>query len=349
MKSLTVWLIMLLCCLIGGTGCAGKKEAKVVGTAKEKSIRLLWQHRDTPETDLSLQEKVPGITVVSPVWYTMTNEYGKLEDRSVPGYVERAHQKGYKVWPLVNNGFDVERTHRMLQDHHAQRFLIDQLLEQASLHHFDGINVDFENIYDDDRDALTSFVAYLRRLTREKGLILSIDVTVPGNSPNWSRCFDRKALAKETDYIILMTYDQYSRHSNTPGPTASFNWDEDRVRATLKEGVPAAKLVFGVPLYMRLWSRNLQDGSFHVRTLDMKEAEKLNREKASLPSWRRQWLPDEKMMRCSFEENGISYVFWQEDALSLFHKTRLIKKYHLAGMAAWRYGFETPDVWKLIH
>ncbi|MFR9127744.1 MAG: glycosyl hydrolase family 18 protein [Acidaminococcus intestini] len=138
----------------------------------------------------------------------------------------------------MTNSFDPDLTHKFLQDPHAQRFIIDQLLKEAETHGFDGINIDFENIYEKDRDALTSFMAYLRRQSQKKGLILSMDVTAPSRNPNWSRCYDRKALTKSVDYLVLMTYDQFSRLSKVPGPTASFNWDEKKVQETLAQGVP---------------------------------------------------------------------------------------------------------------
>jgi spore germination protein YaaH len=344
-----VGVLLLTFMMACSASCAGTKEApEKTAPAKPQKISLVWQHKDDPNVDLSTLDKVPGVNVVSPVWYKVTGEYGLVQDNSVEGYVERAHQKGYQVWPLITNSFDPDLTHKVLQDPHSQGYVIEQLVAQAEKHGFDGINVDFENIYENDRDALTSFVQYLRRRTKDKGIVLSMDVTVPSDNPNWSRCYDRKALTKELDYLVLMTYDQYSRLSTVPGPTASFNWDEDRLKATLAKGIPPEKVVLGIPLYMRLWKAEAGSDKYQASTLDMLNADLLNQEKGKLPSWRREWLPEEKMFRCSYEENGAKYVFWQEDALSLYYKTRLVSRYSLAGTAAWRFGFETPDVWVLL-
>ncbi len=346
---------VLVCAVFSAASCGGRSFRKkavdmprTAAPALVHPVSLVWQHKDEPAVDLSRLDKVPGISVVSPVWYKVTGEYGLVEDGAVDGYVERAHQKGYQVWPLVTNSFDPDLTHKVLQDAHAQAFVIDQLIAGAEKHGFDGINVDFENIYQEDREALTSFVAFLRRRSREKGLILSMDVTVPSDNPNWSRCYDRKKLTEQLDYLVLMTYDQYPRLSTVPGPTASFNWDEAGLQATLEQGVPPAKLLFGIPLYMRLWEADAAGGPWRASTLSMAQADRLSVEKSLLPGWKREWLPAEKMFRCSYEENGKRYVFWQEDALSLYCKTRLVGQYGLAGTAAWRYGFETPDVWILL-
>lgn len=310
-------------------------------------VHLVWQHADEPAVDFSRHDKVPGVNVVSPVWYTIDNDYGHVTDRSVPQYVERAHARGYQVWPLLTNGFDPDRTRALLNEEQAQRYVIDQLLEQAKKHRFDGINLDFEHIYEADRDKLTAFVARIRHKTKEAGLTLSMDVTVPDGSPDWSLCYDRKGLARHVDYLMLMAYDQYTRGSRVPGPTASYNWDADRVAATLQE-VPARKLVLGLPLYMRLWRYDAAQDRWHASTLTMRRAEQLRAEKGILPSWQSEWLPNLQMFRCAYEEDGVRYQFWLENTASLYLKTRLVEQHGLAGTAAWRYGFETPEVWPML-
>jgi len=42
------------------------------------------------------------------------------------------------------------------------------------------------------------------------------------------------------------------------------------------------------------------------------------------------------------------YVLWLENANSIKSRIKLAKKYSLAGVASWRRGFETADVWKVI-
>lgn len=310
-------------------------------------INLVWQHANSPSVDLSSLEKVPGVNVVSPCWYVIENEFGKLTDNSVAGYTKKAREKGYKVWPLITNGFDPDRTRKLLADENAKRFVIAQLQEQAEKHGFDGINLDFENIYPEDKEELTVFVRQIRKATQPAGLVLSMDVTVPDGSPMWSLCFDRKALAAHLDYMMLMAYDQYSVGSRTAGPTASFNWDEDRLQATLKE-VPSEKLLLGLPLYMRLWHYDADEKRFRAKTLSMPQAESIWAEKHTDITFRQRWLENEKMTFISYMEEGVPYCYWQEDLNSLSHKAGLVNTYKLAGIASWRYGFETQDIWPML-
>lgn len=333
-------LLFFVLLLLSIPGCS-------YNTAAAEKVNLVWQHANQPEVDLSTLPKLPGVNVVSPCWYDITDEQGNLTDKSVEGYVEKAHAKGYKVWPLITNKFDENLTHAILTNDEARAQVIAQLLAQAAKHHFDGINLDFEKIYEEDKHALSSFVKEISKALKKEHLVVSMDVTVPGGSPLWSGCFDRKALGEQVDYLIIMTYDQYTPSQGKSGPTASYNWDDTKMQEILTE-VPATKLVLGLPLYMRLWSEDVVTGQVKGRTLSMTEAEKIITQKAVLPSYQWQWLEPERMFYFSYVENDKKYSFWQENVYSLRHKVSLVNKFALAGIASWRYGFETPDVWPML-
>ncbi len=317
--------VLALGCLTS-SACTKEKAATAPTPAPKpplgEKVNLVWQHENKPEVDLSTQEKLPGVNVVSPCWYVIGNEFGKLEDNSVEGYVERAHAKGYQVWPLITNGFKPDRTKKLLDDENAKKFVIEQLRQQYQKHKFDGINLDFK-------------------------LILSMDVTVPKGSPNWSLCFDRKALAEHVDYMMVMAYDQHSASSPKAGVNAGYDWVEKGILNTLEE-VPAHKVVLGIPLYMRLWHYDKDAKRFFAKTLSMPNAEKLLTEKAGDETLRNRWLEKERITYVSYMENDVPYSFWHENKTSLEHKAGLIKKYGLAGVASWRYGFEKPEIWPML-
>lgn len=180
---LFILLLLLFATLPDTLPAAAKKAAKItpasattcsevetIGSdnSPAEKINLVWQHDSLPAVDLSVLPKVPGVNVVSPCWYVISNEYGKINSKAVEGYVARAHAKGYKVWPLITNGFDPERTKKLLRDENAKRYVIQQLLAEAEMHGFDGINLDFENIYQEDKDELTKFVKQIRKATQKR-------------------------------------------------------------------------------------------------------------------------------------------------------------------------------------
>ena len=308
----------------------------------------MWQHNNEEPYDLSNLPTVPGVNVVSPCWYDIASQYGQVNNKSVEGYTNKAHAKGYKVWALITSSFDHTLFHNVLSDYHARRFVIEQMVEEADKHKLDGFNLDFENIRDEDKNNLTVFVKEITTALKKKNLTVSMDITVPSGEPFWSNCYDRKALGETLDYVMLMAYDEYTPAMGTPGPTAGLNWVENKLKDTLVN-IPREKLVLGMPLYMRIWDKDLSTGRTKGKTLSMLEAQKIIAEKGILPTWKTAPLLSEGLLRCSYEEDNHQYTFWLEDSTSIKLKVNLINKYNLAGAASWRKGFETEDVWPVIY
>ncbi len=222
-----------------------------------------------------------------------------------------------------------------------------QLLIYASLYNLDGINIDFENIYKEDKDALTQFVRELTPLLKEQGLIVSIDVTIPDGSDTWSKCYDRKALGEIVDYVMLMTYDQHWATSPVAGSVAQITWVEKNLVKVL-DMVPREKLLLGLPFYTRLWEETTVLGLKKVtnpKVLSMDAARKLVNDNNVEIMW------DEKsgQFYAEYKNDGKTYKVWLEDENSINLKSSLVLKYKLAGACAWRRGDESPVIWEVLN
>ncbi|MFC2468686.1 MAG: glycosyl hydrolase family 18 protein [Negativicutes bacterium] len=318
------------------------RQAKAPG-----GIRLIWQNIFDSAIDLAEQPPISGITVVSPCWFTIQDAAGTVvpapkacPDRS---YTDKAHAKGYQVWALVTNAdFDPEETGALLENEAGRRAAVRNLLALAKEYALDGINLDFENINLADRDRLTGFVQEIAAAAHAEGLTVSVDVTFPGGSENWSQCYDRAALAEAVDYIAVMAYDEHGQSSPEAGSVASLDWVERGLQATLDE-VPPEKLLLGMPLYMRRWEE--ENGRLvKASTLTMEEARLLLTEEK--PS--RRWLPEAGQYYFEYHSGACLCRVWQEDARSLALKATLVNRYNLAGAAFWRRGHETADIWPTV-
>lgn len=306
-------------------------------------VVLVWQPTFGAAENIAQNEKKAGLNTVSPSWFAVKDGAGSVANSASLEYVRAAKAKGYRVWPLVTNSFSPDITHAFLNDYKARQSIIQKLAYYMLVYEFDGINVDFENIYDADKNALSSFVAELGAAVRAMGGTTSIDVTIPSGVPQWSACYDRAALAKGADYVMLMAYDEYGRTSPKAGSTATLPWVESGVQKTLLE-VPNEKLVLGVPFYMRRWEEDLSGRKTGVKTLTMNEAADEIAAHGIKPVWR----DDLGQNYFEYVSGGKKYRVWQEDARSLGLKLELAERYNLAGVAAWRSGFESPDIWQMI-
>jgi len=311
-------------------------------------LTLTWEMMYGGRPNFNKIPKMDGLDVVSPTWFEVSNETGTLVNRTDAKYMEWARQKGYKIWPLVANKFDnIQMTKKLLNNTDARDNVIRQLLSFAALYKIDGYNFDFENIYKEDKDAYTQFIREATPLLREQGLTVSVDVTIPDGSDNWSLCYDRPALAAVVDYVMLMTYDQHWSTSPIAGSVAQFTWVESNLKKTLNL-IPKEKLLLGVPYYTRIWKEETgSDGKLKItsQTASMEAAKKAAKDNNANPIW------DETsgQFYCEYTKDGATYKIWFEDENSINLKSSLALKYNLAGVASWRRSDELATIWDVLN
>ncbi len=305
-------------------------------------INLTWDYTYGPMKNIESVEDLPGVNVISPTWFDITDKNGAIYDKGNIDYSSLYRQSGYMVWPAVNNSFDPELTGELLRSSATREKVIQDLLTLYEYYEADGINIDFENIYYDDRDYLTQFVRELYPVFNSSGITVSMDVTPRSTSPNWSMVYDRERLHKSLDYIMLMAYDQHWAASPVAGSVAEYWWVENSVTRLLEQ-VPPEKLVIGMPFYSRVW--DVDDSGVSSQALTMKTALEFIEKNGIETTW------DEKSKQFfgEFEADDVTRKIWLEDENSLMYKVSLVHKYNLAGIATWRKGFEIPSVWESLN
>ncbi|MEI3401534.1 MAG: glycosyl hydrolase family 18 protein [Clostridia bacterium] len=154
---------------------------------------------------------VDGVNVVSPSFFYLDKSDGTLKDNvgdAGLSYIKWAHSNGYKVWPMISNAeAGIKITSTILNSYTKRQELIESIVDKCAQYDIDGINVDFENIYEADKDKYSRFIIELVPRMLEMKLVTSVDVTAPDGDPNWSLCFDRGVLGNVADYLVFMAYD----------------------------------------------------------------------------------------------------------------------------------------------
>jgi len=314
-----------------------------------KKINLIWEAIYNKQPDLASMPAFEGVNVVSPTFFELVNEDGKIQGKATHEYVEWAHKRGYQVWALFSNGFEPDQTTEALSSTEKRFYMIQQLVAFAELYHLDGINIDFENVYTADKENLVQFIKEMMPIMHEQGLVVSIDVTPKSNSEMWSAFIDRAALGKLVDYMMVMTYDEHWAASPKAGSVASLPWVEKSIARIIEEDlVPSDKLVLGMPLYTRVWSEEKQqDGSVKVssKALGMAKVDEIIAEHKLTPVF------DDAAGQnyVEYMEGDIKQRIWLEDATSLTARTALVHQYGLAGVASWQRSFAKPEIWQVIH
>lgn len=311
-------------------------------------INMTWEHVYSRNPKTGSIGEMNGLNVISPTWFSIRDDKGNIGNKADSSYVKWAHSRGYQVWALFSNGFEPDWTHTVLASYDTRIKMIKQLLSFAELYDLQGFNIDFENVYTKDKDSLTQFVRELMPLAHEQNLVISIDVTVKSNSEMWSLFYDRQALGELIDYMMVMAYDEHWAGDSEPGSVSSLSWAESGISRILEEdGVPASKLVLGVPYYTRIWSEKIQsNGKTKVtsKAVSMDAVNEILKKKKLKPVY----SEETGQHYVEYKENGAVKKIWIEDSLSIKARATLVKDLGLAGIASWRRGFEESSIWDAI-
>lgn len=290
---------------------------------------------------------IQGVNVMSPTFFTLVDEgKGEVSDNAGEdgkAYVEWAHSNGYMVWPSISNNSYIETTSEIMRDYNLRHRLIENIVSLIMEYDLDGINIDFEYMHDEDKDLFSRFIIELEPRLREIGKVLSVDVTAPDGSEEWSLCFDRNVIGDVADYIVFMAYDQNGDSSSEPGTNAGYDWVKVNLDKFLgQEGVEPEKIILGIPFYTRVWEE--QNGEIvEIWRVDMKSLDEIIPESAE-----RVWDDDLKQYYVEFVEDGITNKIWIEDAESIKSKLSLVNEYNLAGAAYWEKDREPDSIWQVV-
>ena len=306
-------------------------------------VCLAWfnvAYAGSNELVYDLLAPVKGVNTVGPTWFCVTDEAGTVSDISSADVTAQLHARGYGVWPTLTN-FDENGVRQdFLRTRAARGAVISYLTARVRELGADGINVDLENIDDAHGYDFIEFVRELSIACRAQGTILSVDNYVPYQ---FNDHYDLGEQGIFADYVVLMGYDEHYAGSEEAGSVASIGYVTNGIDGALSRGVPAAKLVNGVPLYTRVWRTD--STTVTSEAVGMQTAREFVWNHGFEVTW------DEAACQNYAEgtlQDGTLAQVWLEDAESIGVKLSVMETNGLTGMAAWCLGFETPDVWDVV-
>lgn len=278
-------------------------------------------------------DSMKNVNVISPTWFSVTDNEGHISSLVSDTYIEEAHNRGLQVWALVDNFSTEISTTKLLSSLESRITLIDGLVQETTSHGIDGINVDFEQLEEACGPYFAEFIRELSVSCRNNGLVLSVDNP---NMQTFNIFYDRRAQAECADYVINMGYDEHYSGGEA-GSVASIPFVQEGIELSLNE-VPARQLINGIPFYTRLWL--VSDTTTSSNALGLGAAQEwVNSNHVQL-----QWHEDIGQYYGHF---GDEYM-WLEDMESLSLKIDLARSNHLGGIACWKLGLEVPEVWDLF-
>ena len=323
-------------------------SAPPVGTLRRVDVptppaahpKILGYAVGTSASIASTTAHIADLAVVSPTGWRVDAQ-GTLTGSPVAPEAQAATAAGVGLLPVVqNNASDPTATGAFVtatSTAAGSAQLGSTLIGDAQAVGAQGIQFDIEGIPATNRDGYTALVKQLALVLHGAGLKLIVDVVPhkPDSLNIYSAGYDIPAIARAADDIVLLAYDEHTQ-SGDPGPVAGYDWDQRLLSGSLT-GLDTGKVWLGVPLYARTW----QDQNVVADSYSSALAAALGTPGAVVNE---DFAAHTPFITYTPAGESVAVTYF-DDALSLQWKESLVAAHGLAGVAAWRLGFEDPQWW----
>ena len=262
----------------------------------------------------------------------MAKEYGTLPILTLTPFDETGNFNNLLINALVNDSAAIDT-------------LIGNLLSVMYAKGYVGVDIDFEYILAQDRDAFTEFVRRVAQVMRENGFHTSIALAPKTSAQQRGVLYegkDYRALGKIVDHALIMTY-EWGYTYGPPLAVAPLNQVRRVVEYAVTEIEPA-KLDLGIPNYGYDWPLPYERGVTAATPIGNAQAVQIAiRQGVSI-----QFDELAQSPFFTYEADGIQHEVWFEDVRSIQQKFNLIKEFGLGGCGYWQIMRWWRANWKLL-
>lgn len=236
--------------------------------------------------------------------------------------------------PFGSDGnFNNRLIHSVVNSEEYRANLIQNLLEMMTEKGYRGVDIDFEYILAEDRDAFTVFVQEVAETMRENGYHTSVALAPKTSSEQRGLLYegkDYRAIGEAADHVLLMTY-EWGYTYGPPMAVAPLNQVRRVVEYALTQ-IPAEKIDLGIPNYGYDWPLPYVRGTTKATTINNIQAVRIAVENGA--EIRFDDVAESPYF--TYWANGTEHEVWFEDVRSLLAKFDLIRDYGLRGCGYWQ-------------
>lgn len=297
-----------------------------------------------------LLETLPYLTYLTIFTYGIT-EKGELIGVDDEELIKMA--KDFGVAPLMHistlteqGTFSNELAHTILNDQNVQNNLINNILKTMKEKGYYGLDIDFEYVLPEDKDAFVNFIKNVTTRLNEEGypVIAALAPKTSSNQPGLLyEAHDYSRIGEAANDVLLMTYEW----GYTYGPPMAVA-PVDKVKEVLDYAVtqiPKDKIYMGIPNYGYDFTLPYVQGESRADSLSNVEAVKLAAEKGAT-------IQFDEISKAPFfiyyDAEGKQHQVWFEDARSIMEKLNLFSQYGLEGVGYWNIMKYFPQNWLVV-
>jgi len=247
---------------------------------------------------------------------------------------------------FTEGNFSPEIARTIFTDESAKERLITNVLRIMRERGYQALNIDFENLFPEDRERYNQFLQRITSRVNEAGFLVSTSLAPKQSATqvgSWYEGHDYAAHGRIVNFVVIMTY-EWGWSGGPPMAVAPI----PQVRKVLDYAVtviPREKILMGAPLYGYDWTLPYIKGGPFAKVVTPKGAIELARREGVAISY--DTTAQAPYFRY-YDDEGKEHIVWFEDARSMQAKFDLIKEYRLRGISYWVLGREFPQNWALL-
>ncbi|MBO0993917.1 LysM peptidoglycan-binding domain-containing protein [Bacillus sp. SD088] len=295
-----------------------------------------------------VREVAQYLTYIAPFVYSI-KEDGTLTTLNDQAIIQAAVENQIVPMMCITNFSSTETgtelAHQILSSSQLQDKLLDHIVQVMQEKGYKGLNVDFENVRQSDREAYNQFLRKAVDRLHPLGFFVSTAVAPKTSSEQKGLLYeahDYEAQGRIVDFIILMTY-EWGYRLGPPQAISPINQMKQVIDYAVTV-IPRNKIFMGFQLYARDWLLPHKEGQ-EAETFDMQEA--LRRALTHQAAIQYDTVTQSPFFRYT-DEQGRDHEVWFEDARSAQAKFDLVKQYNLQGISYWVLGYPFPQNWLLL-
>ena len=304
----------------------------------------------TPQRETQIIREVGDyLTYLSPFSYQVRADgsLAPINDNAMLAEA-RAHRVAalLTITNFRGGNFDTELVDSILQSEALQNTLIESMLSVMREKGYYGVNIDFERISPEKREAYNSFLRRVVAALHPENYVVSTALAPKDadiRTGAWHGAHDYAAHGEIVDFVIIMTY-EWGWSGGPPYAVAPIDLVEDVIRYAVSV-IPSRKIMMGMPLYGYDWQLPFMPDERWARRLSPQQALMLAAQEGAEIRF------DEQTQTPTFQyydDNNAQHEVWFEDARSVRAKLMLVNKYDLRGVSYWVLGLPFPQNWIVL-
>ncbi|MER2089640.1 MAG: LysM peptidoglycan-binding domain-containing protein [Sporosarcina sp.] len=235
--------------------------------------------------------------------------------------------------------------HTVLASTDIQDVLLTNILKVMKEKGYQGLNIDFENVFPADRELYNQFLQRAVDRLHPEGYSVSTALApkISGEQKGLLyEAHDYAAHGRIADFTVLMTY-EWGYRLGPPQAISPLN-EIKKVLDYAVTVIPRNKILFGFQIYARDWLLPHVQGQ-EAETFSQQEA--IRRAIQYGVAIQYDPIAQSPFYRYT-DEQGRNHEVWFEDARSAQAKFDVVKDYNLRGISYWVLGYPFPQNWLLL-